>query len=183
LSRADELLPVQHANTPKLMREHRLVVEAIARALAPVCGSLKYPGQPRLLRLRDLLHLWTEVRAQAKPGQTLLSLAARLHPTPAVNGAPRAPALDWLRRHEPFRRGWYAGGGGWLDPAGDGDLAVLLRSALLDARGAELYAGAGILSDSDPRAEYAETELKLRTIQRALRGAGAAGAPLRAAGE
>ncbi len=183
LSRADELLPAQQANTPKLMREHRLVVEAIAQALSPVCGSLNYPEQPRLLRLRDLLHLWTEVRAQADPDQNLLSLAARLHPTPAVNGAPRTDARDWLRRHEPFQRGWYAGGGGWLDPAGDGDLAVLLRSALLDDRGAELYAGAGILSDSDPQAEYAETELKLRTIQRALRGASAASAPRRAAGE
>ncbi len=183
LSRADELLLAQHAKTSKLMREHRLVVEAIAQALTPVCGPLSYPEQPRLLRLRDLLHLWTEVRARVKPGQNLLSLAARLHPTPAVNGAPRAAALDWLRRREPFRRGWYAGGGGWLDPAGDGDLAVLLRSALLDIRGAELYAGAGILCDSDPQAEYAETELKLRTIQRALRGAGTASAPRRAAVE
>lgn len=183
LARADELMPAQSANTPKLLREHQLVVEAITQALMPVCGSLDYPRQPRLLRLRDLLHLWTEIRARVCPGQDLLSLAARLHPTPAVNGAPRAAALDWLRRHEPFRRGWYAGGGGWIDPAGNGELAVLLRSALLDAKGADLYAGAGILADSDPTAEFAETELKLRAMQHALQTARAAGSPRRAAGE
>lgn len=164
----DQILAQQMLRDPKTRREHALVVEALGASLAPVCQELNLPGEPGIFRLRNLLHLWTEINARADPTTSLLQLVRRLHPTPAVNGTPRATALDWLRAHEPFHRGWYAGGGGWLDTRGDGELAVLLRCALLRGDSADLYAGAGIVADSDPESEYAETELKLGAILQAL---------------
>jgi isochorismate synthase EntC len=86
-----------------------------------------------------------------------------------VGGYPRAAALDWIREREGIDRGWYAGPVGWLDARGDGDFAVAIRSALLDQRGATLFAGCGIVGDSDPEAEYAESELKLRPMLAAVR--------------
>ena len=167
-SSADQTLSRQMLQDPKTRREHALVVEALETSLAPVCQELNLPRQPGIFRLRNLLHLWTEISARVAPGTSLLQLVQRLHPTPAVNGTPRGGALAWLRAHEPFHRGWYAGGGGWLDSSGDGEVAVLLRCALLQGDTAELYAGAGIVADSDPEAEYAETELKLEAILQAL---------------
>jgi menaquinone-specific isochorismate synthase len=153
---------------PKTRREHQLVVDALTASLAAVCSDLDLPQRPDIFRLRGLLHLWTELRARVSPRTSLLDLVRSLHPTPAVNGTPRDTALQWLRAHEPFQRGWYAGGGGWLDTDGDGEVAVLLRCALLHGDSADLYAGAGIVGDSDAETEYAETELKLGAILRAL---------------
>jgi menaquinone-specific isochorismate synthase len=93
-----------------------------------------------------------------------LALTARLHPTPAVGGAPREAALAWLEAHESLERGWYAGGIGWLAPNGDGELAVALRSALLRGDEATLFAGAGVVEGSTPAGELAETRLKLRAL-------------------
>jgi len=167
-SSADQTLARHMLQDPKTRREHALVVEALGTSLAPVCAELNLPPEPGIFRLRNLLHLWTEINARVAPDTSLLQLVERLHPTPAVNGTPRRAALEWLRAHEPFHRGWYAGGGGWLDSSGDGEVAVLLRCALLRANSADLYAGAGIVADSDPEAEYAETELKLEAILQAL---------------
>ena len=91
-----------------------------------------------------------------------------LHPTPAVCGFPRAPAFEWIAEHERFDRGWYAGPVGWFDREGRGAFAVAIRSALLDADGVWVFAGAGIVERSDPSAEYAETALKQKTILSAL---------------
>lgn len=154
----------------KDLHEHRLVTEAILSALRPVCLDLDYPRRPRLLRLSSLQHLWTPVTGRTRPGVTLLDLAARLHPTPAVGGSPYRVAMDWLAREGERRIGWYTGGIGWLTPDGDGDLAVVLRCAALNGDTAILSAGAGIVAGSDPRAELAETELKLSTMLDALGG-------------
>jgi menaquinone-specific isochorismate synthase len=109
------------------------------------------------------------VRARLAPGSGhgLLDVAARLHPSPAVCGAPRAEASRWLAAHEGLERGWYAGGVGWLDAAGGGELFVPLRCALLRGARAELFAGAGIVAGSTPALEQRETRMKLRTLLRA----------------
>jgi isochorismate synthase len=150
--------------------EHAVVVRALREALAPLCGELAIDEAPRVRRLAHLQHLHTRARGRLLPGlaQPLLSLAARLHPTPAVAGAPRAAALAWLRRNEDLERGWYAGGVGWVDLAGEGELAVALRSAWLRGGEARVFAGSGIVAGSDPEAELRETRLKLEPALRAL---------------
>jgi isochorismate synthase EntC len=102
----------------------------------------------------------------------VLDLVDALHPTPAVGGVPTASALDWIATHEPAPRGWYAGPVGWFDAAGDGEFAVALRSGLLVGNRAYVYAGAGIVAESDADAEYAETDLKQRALLGALGVAG-----------
>ena len=100
----------------------------------------------------------------------LLDAVERLHPTPAVGGWPRAAALRFIREQEGLDRGWYAAPLGWLDRHGAGEFAVGLRSALLEGSTAALFAGCGIVGDSDPAEEYAESRLKLRPMLAALTG-------------
>jgi isochorismate synthase len=148
--------------------EHRLVEDAVAAALAPLCSQIRAGATPRVQRLRNVQHLWNEVRGVLRGSENLLDVAARLHPTPAVNGSPGPAALDWLRRHGQARRGWYCGGGGWIDRNGDGELSVLLRCALVRDGQADLFAGAGLVAGSEPTAELEETELKLAAVLDAL---------------
>jgi salicylate biosynthesis isochorismate synthase len=148
--------------------EHGFVVRAIADALAPVCHRLDYPAEPDVKRLRHVLHLRTPFDGTLTRPVPVLELVARLHPTPAVGGTPTAEALDWIAREEPGCRGWYGAPVGWFDGDGDGDFVVALRSALVDGDRALLYAGAGIVRDSDVDAELAETDVKLRTMLDAL---------------
>lgn len=155
---------LERINDAKNRQEHRLVVNAIVRALEPACRFLEIPAQPEILSLRDLRHLKSAIRGTAKPGTTLLDLAERLHPTPAVGGWPANPAREWLSRHAEQRPAWYSGATGWLDFGGDGDLAVALRCATLHGDLAELYAGAGIVAASDPHQELAEIEAKLGAV-------------------
>lgn len=163
--RAPELL-----DNPKDAAEHAYVVRAIARALEPLCDSLEYPATPGIRRLRHVVHLRTPFTGRLSSPVHVLELVRRLHPTPAVGGTPGEAALEWIAANEPWSRGWYASPVGWFDAQGDGDFVVALRSALLDGARAHLYAGAGIVRDSEPGAELAETEVKLRTVSEALRG-------------
>lgn len=161
----DERLGRALSESKKEQAEHAIVRRAVREALAPVCASVDAPEAPLLLRLDGIQHLHTPVEARLRDGDRgLLSLAARLHPTPAVGGAPREAALAWLAANESLERGWYAGGVGWLAPNGDGELAVALRSALLRGDEATLFAGAGVVAGSTPAAELAETRLKLRAL-------------------
>jgi isochorismate synthase len=154
--------------SPKDLEEHRLVLEEVVRALGPLCVELTVPEAPRIRRLRDLLHLHTPVVAELASDHHVLDLVGRLHPTPAVGGVPRDAALAWLEAHESESRGWYASPVGWVDAAGDGEFAVALRSALIFDDVAHLYAGAGIVRDSNPTLEFEETQLKLASMMRAL---------------
>jgi isochorismate synthase len=154
--------------------EHEYVVAALREALAPLCDRLELPEEPRIRQLRHVLHLETPVAGTLSGDVHLLELVERLHPTPAVGGVPTARALEWIARHEPAERGWYASPVGWLDAAGDGDMVVALRSALLLEDRVHLYAGAGIVAGSEPGAEYAETEVKLAGMRAAL-GVGGSG--------
>ncbi|WP_083294657.1 isochorismate synthase [Burkholderia plantarii] len=148
--------------------EHAIVVEAIVAALAPHTHDLQLPDRPVLQLLPRLQHLSTPIRATLDAGATPLALVAALHPTPAVAGHPRAAALAWLRMVEGFDRGWYAGPFGWIDAHGNGDFCVALRCALIVANTCRLFAGCGIVAESDPEREYQETALKLSGMQAAI---------------
>jgi isochorismate synthase/ubiquinone/menaquinone biosynthesis methyltransferase len=149
-------------------REHELVVTAIRAALEGVGARVSAPNAPEVKALRHVLHLHTPFRARLDEPTHVLELAARLHPTPAVGGTPTALAVDWIQTHEPVARGWYAAPVGWFDLAGNGELAVAIRSGLVAGNRAHLWAGAGIVAGSDPDRELAETELKLRAMLGAL---------------
>jgi isochorismate synthase len=160
----DARLGAELRESKKEQEEHAVVVRAIRGVLAPLCETLSVPEAPRLLRLHGIQHLETPVHGRLARPAHVLALVERLHPTPAVAGAPRAAALAWLAAHEGLARGWYAGGIGWLDAHGGGDLAVALRCALVEAGAASLFAGAGVVAGSDPQAELLETRLKLRAL-------------------
>lgn len=148
--------------------EHRWVVDAITSQLGPLLDELRVAGEPELRVLRHVTHLRTPISGVLRAPGHVLSLAARLHPTPAVGGVPERAALDFIRAHEATPRGWYAGPFGWFDRAGNGELVVALRSGLFRDRDATLYAGAGIVEGSDPDREWDETELKLAALGAAL---------------
>jgi len=137
-------------------------------SLAPLAEALDVAPAPTVLRLRHVQHLATPIAGTLREEAGLLALAARLHPTPAVGGEPRGPALDLLAEHEGFERGWYAGPVGWIGADGDGELMVALRSGIVEGQSATLFAGCGIVADSDPAREWEESRLKLRPVASAL---------------
>ena len=152
----------------KDLGEHALVVEHLVERLRPLCDDLDWSSQPRIRELRNLLHLHTPIRGRLRGDTHILDLVATLHPTPAVAGVPAQPALRWISERETTPRGWYAGPIGWFDAAGDGEFDVALRSCLLAGPTVWLFAGAGIMLDSDPELEYQETALKQRSLLAAL---------------
>jgi menaquinone-specific isochorismate synthase len=166
---ADQTLANRLLTSQKDRIEHEVVVQTILEALAHVCAEVKRAaGTPRIAGSRSVQHLATPIAGVLAPGCTALDLVGRLHPTPAVGGAPRREALDFIRDRESLDRGWYAGPVGWLDADGDGEFVVALRSGLIDGRDATLYAGCGIVAASEPDAEYRETGLKFGPMLDAL---------------
>lgn len=148
--------------------EHAVVADALRKALAPLATRVVADAEPRVHALPNVQHLITPIRAQVPAGLGVLELVSGLHPTPAVGGYPRHAALEVIRRHERLDRGWYAGPIGWMDARGEGEFMVGLRSGLVRGESATLFAGGGIVADSDPAKEYAELGWKLRPMQRAL---------------
>lgn len=156
----------------KERHEHALVVRALRDALGPLCSRLRLKETPDLLRMPNVQHLHTPVVGVLRKEGHILDLVQRLHPTPAAAGLPRSAALSLIRSYEPFDRGWYAGPVGWVDGRGSGEFVVAIRSALLSGSQALLYAGCGIVADSDPEREYQESCLKLQPMLWALNGRG-----------
>lgn len=154
----------------KNLGEHRYVVEMIAQTFAQNCVAYKVPSHPKLLKIRDIQHLYTPVEGQLKENTTILQLIKNLHPTPALGGVPRKEALSIIRTYESINRGLYAAPIGWLDAEGNGEFAVAIRSATLQGNHAFLYAGGGIVADSNSQSEYEETLVKFRPMLRALGG-------------
>lgn len=152
----------------KDQREHELAARSVIDALGPHVGGLETTG-PFLLELPHLVHLATDVRGTIADGSDVLALVEALHPTAAVAGAPTGAAQAFIRRLEAGDRGRYAGPVGWMDADGNGEWAIALRCARAEPDGSfRAFAGAGIMADSDPDAELAETDLKLRPILEAL---------------
>jgi menaquinone-specific isochorismate synthase len=153
----------------KELREHRLVLDSIVEGLKSLGLAPEFPGRPSIRRFANVQHLHTPVRAALPKGTRLLDVLARLHPTPAVGGAPRELAISRIRELEPVSRGLYSGAIGWVDASGRGEFFVGLRSALIDGSKARLYAGAGIVAGSSPDNEILETEMKFSAMEEALR--------------
>ncbi len=160
-----ELLQSQKNNS-----EHAIVVAMVQAALKNHCTSVSVSSTPRLLKLQNVQHLKTSISGELLPGRCILDLLADLHPTPAVGGFPRQEALAAIRETELLDRGWYAAPLGWINVDGHGEFAVALRSGLIDGSEARLFAGCGIVADSDPEAEFAESCLKFQVMLRALTG-------------
>lgn len=155
-------------SSDKDRREHEVGVRDMRRALRSVAGVARVDEDPRVLGVQGMQHLLTNVTADVPGGTHVLDLLGAMHPTAAVNGSPRSAARAFLRREEPFARGWYAGPVGWFDTAGDGEFAPGLRSALVRGRSVRLFAGAGIVEGSAAGDEWRETGLKLATVLDAL---------------
>lgn len=164
-SAEDAALEAELLASEKERWEHRLVVEAIRQEVGELAGGLEIPGEPTVMKLANIQHLYTPIAASLAPGASLLDVVGRLHPTPAVGGWPRDAALDAIRRLERMDRGWYAGPVGWVDPSGNGEFVVGLRTALVGGGRARLYAGAGIVADSAPAAELEEIETKFDALR------------------
>jgi menaquinone-specific isochorismate synthase len=150
--------------------EHQLVVDTITTQLNELTTTLDYAPQPEILKLANIQHLNTPITGwlREEPGGGVLDLVRLLHPTPALGGVPVAGAIRFLRRTEPVPRGWYAAPVGWIDDRLDGVFAVAIRSAVTQHRRAWLYAGAGIVGESQAEREWAETALKFKPMLAAL---------------
>jgi isochorismate synthase len=166
----DDHLGEQMMRSPKVREEHGIVVRRIERTLRPHSVWVHAEGEPFVVKVGNLQHLATPIRAQLAESHSAIELAGYLHPTPAIGGEPRDPALELIAELEGIDRGWYTGPVGWMDVTEDGEFCVGLRSALLRDREAHLFAGCGIVADSDPAAELQESELKFEALLPLLAG-------------
>jgi salicylate biosynthesis isochorismate synthase/menaquinone-specific isochorismate synthase len=160
----DDHLAEKLLTSSKDRGEQGLVVEGIVKALSRLSVWVEAAEEPGIVKVANIQHLATPVVAQLAQPRTAIELAGTLHPTPAVGGEPWKRASIVMDEVEGLDRGWYAGPVGWMDGSGDGEFCVALRSALLRDREAHLYAGVGVVADSDPAAELAETEIKLGAL-------------------
>jgi salicylate biosynthesis isochorismate synthase len=151
--------------TAKEHAEHQAVIDGIRESLAPHAAELYAAPVPIVKPAGSFAHLVTPMRGTLKPTASFLSAAGALHPTPALGGHPRQPALAWLAEQRHFERGWYGGAFGYAHPQNDCALFVGIRSALLTPQSGYLFAGAGIVAGSTPEGEWAETAWKLETLQ------------------
>ena len=159
----DEWLAEELLADEKNVHEHELVAETVREQLEPFAASVS-AGDRRVRRLATVQHLHTPITAELSADRHVLELVEALHPTPAVGGLPPGRALETIHETEPFDRGWYAAPVGWIDAAGNGAFAVAIRSAVATRRLATLFAGVGIVADSDPDREWDEIQLKYRPI-------------------
>jgi menaquinone-specific isochorismate synthase len=166
---ADARLAASLLASGKDLSEHRITIDAVLDTLLPFCSYVDAEAEPSVVAVANVQHLATLVHGRlSSPPASALALATALHPTPAVGGAPRAEALALRAEVEGLDRGRYAGPVGWVDGAGNGTFAVAVRSAQLDGCRARLYAGGGMVADSDPAAELAETRAKFSALLGAI---------------
>jgi len=149
--------------------EHYYVLEDSLRRLGDLCTTMNADTKPRIMKLATLQHLVTTVRGNLRDGVGVDDILAQLHPTPAVGGTPRDPALAAIRALEPHTRGWYAGPVGWIE-RDRAEFAVAIRSALIRGTQAHVFAGAGIVPGSVADAEWQETQHKAQAFLKAVWG-------------
>ena len=166
----DLALAARLARSSKDLEEHEYAVRSVAEALEPHCSSMNVPEAPFVLHLPNVMHLATDVAGVAHDSATVtsLELAAALHPSAAVGGTPTSVATDLISQIEGMDRGRYAGPVGWMDADGDGEWGIALRSGVIEGNTVRLFAGCGIVADSDPEAELAETQGKFVPVRDSL---------------
>jgi salicylate biosynthesis isochorismate synthase/menaquinone-specific isochorismate synthase len=160
----DAHLGEQLMSSEKDRAEQAIVSRRIVAALRPHAVWVAAAPEPTLVRVANIQHLGTPIRAQLATPRSAVELAGLLHPTPAVGGEPLHRARPLIPALEGLDRGWYAGPVGWTDASDDGEFCVALRCALLSGSVARCYAGVGVVRDSDPASELAETETKLQAL-------------------
>lgn len=165
----DTDLARQLLDSQKNTSEHHYVIKAIEQKLKPFALNMNRNALPGIKKYTNVQHLSTPITAQLRTDNNRFSILKALHPTPAVGGYPWNRAARFLQQLEHFNRGWYAGPVGWLNGKGNGEFAVAIRSGLIRDTTAHIYAGCGIVADSDPDAEWRETNLKLMPMLSALR--------------
>ncbi|CUR54510.1 Isochorismate synthase [metagenome] len=158
------------ARSSKDLEEHEYAVRSVAEALEPHCSGMNVPDTPFVLHLPNVMHLATDVAGVVHDAASSLELAEALHPSAAVGGTPTTQALSLIAEIEGMDRGRYAGPVGWMDARGDGEWGIALRSAAVDGATVRLFAGCGIVADSDPEAELAEAQAKFVPVRDALEG-------------
>ncbi|SDK08590.1 isochorismate synthase [Sediminibacillus albus] len=166
----DRKIGGQLLSDEKNRQEHHFVVEMIKKAVAACCENVQVPEAPVLYPLKNLQHLYTPVEAVLNENYTIIDIVKRLHPTPALGGMPSEKSVAFIREHENMDRGWYGAPIGWLDANHNGEFAVAIRSALIRGGEASLFAGCGVVRDSDPEAEYQETNIKFTPMLSVLGG-------------
>lgn len=166
----DRLMGEELLNDPKNREEHQYVVDMISTVFDAFCTDFLIAKEPKLMKIRDIQHLYTPVEARVQDHKNIFEFVESLHPTPALGGVPTNQSMAIIREEEQMDRGYYAGPIGWTDTEGNGEFAVAIRSGLLEAQQAYLYAGGGIVADSEVEKEYDETWIKFRPVLRALGG-------------
>ncbi|MCF6138394.1 isochorismate synthase [Pseudalkalibacillus berkeleyi] len=166
----DERLGEQLLNDQKNLEEHAFVVQMIRDALEEIAGTVHIPDGPTLYKGRDIQHLFTPVIVKQASNIPLMDVVERLHPTPALGGFPQAESVEMIRENEKLDRGWYSSPIGWVDLKDQGEFAVAIRSGLINENHVSLFAGCGIVADSNPESEYEETLIKLKPMLSALGG-------------
>jgi menaquinone-specific isochorismate synthase len=166
----DLALAATLARSSKDLEEHEYAVRSVADALEPHCSSMNVPESPFVLHLPNVMHLASDVAGVIHDAATVssLHLAASLHPSAAVGGTPTEDAVRLISEIEGMDRGRYAGPVGWMDTTGDGEWGIALRSAEITGDTVRLFAGCGIVADSDPEAELAEAQAKFVPVRDSL---------------
>ncbi|MFD3203756.1 isochorismate synthase MenF, partial [Bacillus sp. LR_5] len=166
----DRRIGLELLNDEKNLLEHDIVVGMIHNAFVSSCSEVEKPDGPVLYKTKSVQHLFTPIVGQLRESASIFDLIEKLHPTPALGGAPQEKAVDVIREIEPMSRGWYAAPIGWIDSQDNGEFAVAIRSGLIEGSTARLFAGCGIVEDSEPISEYEETQIKLKPMISALGG-------------
>ena len=142
----------------------------IKEAVLKTCTNVNIPNEPVLHPLKNLQHLYTPVTGTLKDEYSIFDCLKDLHPTPALGGTPTEDSLAYIREHELLDRGWYGAPIGWVDSNQNGEFAVAIRSGLIQGDEASLFAGCGVLADSDPEMEFEETRIKMLPMLNVLGG-------------
>src|SRR5699024_8505537 len=144
---------IQHAlfNDDKNREEHAYVVQMIKESMEPYCTDIHIPEEPVLYPLKNLQHLYTPVSATLNSTNSVFDIIQSLHPTPALGGVPKKESLAFIRKHEQLDRGWYGAPIGWLDSNQNSEFVVAIRSGLIKGKDISLFAGCGVMRDSDPQ--------------------------------
>lgn len=165
----DRQVSEQLLRSAKDAYEHKLVIDDIRQVLSPWCEELDIPDAPSLISTPAMWHLSTCIHGQVNDAtMNPLKIATELHPTPAVCGSPTAQAYKLIQLIEPYERGPFAGMVGWCDAEGNGEWVVTIRCGRITANRIQIFAGAGIVADSSPESEWAETRAKMQTMLNAL---------------
>jgi menaquinone-specific isochorismate synthase len=167
----DLALAASLARSSKDLAEHEYAVRSVAEAIEPFCTSINVPDAPFVLHLANVMHLATDVTgaiAETLAHVDAFTILEQLHPSAAVCGTPRPVAAALISEIEAMSRGRYAGPIGWIDAAGDGELGIALRGGEIKGKSIRIFAGCGIVAESDPDIELAETQAKFAPMRSAL---------------